>query len=67
MDLESDGPLITLKDAGKLLAMDLNSVRRLANKVTGPRLKKVKVSPRLRRTIIAWVEAYLRALNPPLG
>lgn len=57
--------LISLKDAGKLLAMDLNSVRRITSKTTGPRLQTVKVSPRVRKTTVAMVEAYLKELNPP--
>jgi hypothetical protein len=67
MDLHTGGPLITLKEAGKLLAMDLNSILRIANKKAGARLRTIKVSPRVRRTTVAWVEAYLRELNPPIG
>lgn len=58
-------PLISLKEAGRLLGMDLNAVRRLTTKTRGVRLESVKVSPRRRATRVSWVQAYLAQLNPP--
>jgi hypothetical protein len=60
-----ENPLISLKEAGRLLGMDLFAVLRIANKKKGPRLQTFRVSQKRRRTTVAAVEAYLRELNPP--